>query len=127
MFPYFFSLSVQFDALNTKEDKISFWLNFGRYNMPNLKLGPLRCKNHLCTLIADNDKIAADYWTGGNDIEKEGSFKWLATDQPFVYTNWMIHQPDPAEQDCVEIRGVSNFKWHDDNCEHQHRFICEKP
>ncbi|XP_078329714.1 C-type lectin mosGCTL-1-like [Crassostrea virginica] len=76
---------------------------------------------------ADNDKIAADYWTGGNDIEKEGSFKWLATDQHFVYTYWMIHQPDPAEQDCVEIRGVSNFKWHDDNCEHQHRFICEKP
>ncbi|XP_061166262.1 perlucin-like [Saccostrea echinata] len=75
----------------------------------------------------DNDKVAADYWIGGNDIESEGNFKWIGSEQPFTFTYWMSGQPDPAEQDCVEIRGVSNFRWHDETCTHQHRFICEKP
>ncbi|XP_065945379.1 CD209 antigen-like protein C isoform X2 [Magallana gigas] len=69
----------------------------------------------------------ADYWTGGNDIEKERSFNWIGSHHPFAFTNWMTGQPDVSEQDCVEIRGISNFKWHDDNCNHQHLFICEKP
>ncbi|XP_062605099.1 perlucin-like [Saccostrea cucullata] len=75
----------------------------------------------------DNDKIAADYWIGGNDIEAEGQFKWIGSEQPFTFTYWMTGQPDPSEQDCVEIRGVNNFRWHDETCTHQHRFICEKP
>lgn len=77
-------------------------------------------------IYIDADKTAADYWTGGNDIESEGNFKWIGSEQPFTYTNWMTGQPDPAEQDCVEIRGVSNFKWHDETCNHSHLFICEK-
>lgn len=78
-------------------------------------------------MITDSDKSGADYWTGGNDIEKEGSFNWIGSHHPFAFTNWMTGQPDVSEQDCVEIRGTSNFKWHDENCNHQHLFICEKP
>lgn len=48
----------------------------------------------------------------------------METHRPFAFTNWMAGQPDVSEQKCVEIRGISNSKWHDENCYHQHLLIC---
>lgn len=41
-------------------------------------------------MIIDFDKLGVDYWTGGNDIEKEGSFNWIGFYYLFVFMNWMI-------------------------------------
>ncbi|XP_062599411.1 hepatic lectin-like [Saccostrea cucullata] len=75
----------------------------------------------------DSDKTTVRYWTGGNDIESEGNYYWIGTDQRLVYTNWNPGQPESDIEDCLSMLGSTNFQWHDVNCNFKEYFICEKP
>ncbi|XP_067396467.1 C-type lectin domain family 4 member G-like [Emydura macquarii macquarii] len=67
-----------------------------------------------------------NYWIGLNDIDKEGTFKWI--DHSSVsYRNWDQGEPndDHNREDCVHI--LKNGKWNDAPCGmNQDGWICEK-
>ncbi|XP_045464914.1 collectin-11-like [Harmonia axyridis] len=68
------------------------------------------------------------FWTSGNDLSAEGHFTWLATGEPFTYTNWKPSLPDNYDdEDCVELRnfGDGSYFWNDMKCMHSLNFICE--
>lgn len=52
---------------------------------------------------------------------------WESSKQLLNYTNWSPGQPDNAgnNEDCVEIRGLFNYKWNDHVCSLKKYFICE--
>nr|XP_034324874.1 perlucin-like protein isoform X2 [Crassostrea gigas] len=73
-----------------------------------------------------NNQNDVSYWLGGNDIEIEGVFKWVRSDQPLTYTDWSPGQPDDANgEDCMELRGAFQYHWNDLPCNIPHHFICE--
>ncbi|XP_052717087.1 perlucin-like protein [Crassostrea angulata] len=72
------------------------------------------------------DQNEVSYWLGGNDIEIEGVFKWVKSDQPLTYADWSPGQPDDANgEDCMELRGAFQYHWNDLPCNIPHHFICE--
>ncbi|XP_067417522.1 perlucin-like protein [Emydura macquarii macquarii] len=67
-----------------------------------------------------------NYWIGLNDIDKEGTFKWI-DDSSMSYRNWNQGEPNDAQsgEDCAYMYG--NGKWNDALCEiNQDGWICEK-
>ena len=69
------------------------------------------------------------FFTGGNDIEREGRWTFYHSKNPVTYRNWAGHQPDNNRnnEDCMELRinyGASN----DAPCNYPTvKFICEVP
>lgn len=95
-------------------------------------------------LVAAN--IAADAWTGANDVALEGRFRstnyttnngqrlWdgAATGAPYYarYTKWTSGQPGGgATEDCVAIVGSGSTRgqWDDRVCTQSRGFVCEVP
>ncbi|XP_067417521.1 low affinity immunoglobulin epsilon Fc receptor-like [Emydura macquarii macquarii] len=67
-----------------------------------------------------------NYWIGLNDINKEGTFKWI-DDSSVSYSNWNKGEPNnhPSDEDCVHMYGYG--KWNDASCGmNQDGWICEK-
>ncbi|XP_021340194.1 perlucin-like protein [Mizuhopecten yessoensis] len=67
------------------------------------------------------------FWLGGDDMSKEGEWRWTANGQPFSYTNWYPGEPNNYhDQDCLlaHIRGT-HFYWEDWNCTSNFNFVCE--
>ena len=67
------------------------------------------------------------YWTGLNDIAKEGVFVWT-NGWPITYTNWLRGNPNDwrHSQDCVDMR-TTNGLWNDYNCSMPTPYICMVP
>lgn len=69
-------------------------------------------------------------WTGGNDIETEGSYKWDHSNTNIHFTNWHPTEPSnliPDEaltRDCIDI--LRTGLWNDRPCSYLNSFICEK-
>ena len=69
-----------------------------------------------------------DFYTGGNDIEKEGKWTYWHSEMPVAFPNWRQGQPDNrgGREDCLTLRmnyGASN----DEFCGHKGKFVCEVP
>ncbi|XP_067396465.1 C-type lectin domain family 4 member G-like [Emydura macquarii macquarii] len=67
-----------------------------------------------------------NYWIGLNDINKEGTFKWI-DDSSVSYSNWNQGEPNDAGsgEDCVNMGG--DGKWKDASCAmNGDGWICEK-
>jgi len=72
------------------------------------------------------------FYTGGNDLETEGDFKWLdGTLVETSYTNWYPGEPTNAHQSehCIifydpAISGIANL-WNDVTCHQFVPAICE--
>ena len=61
------------------------------------------------------------YWTGLNDLAREGRFVWAESHQETDYFNWAVGQPDEEDSDtddCVwKAVTKDTFKgWHDSLC-----------
>ena len=64
-------------------------------------------------------------WLGGNDIEKEGTWKW-ADCTPWDYTFWGSNEPNNlGGEDCLHQR-ANPLKWNDYSCSLSDSFICSK-
>lgn len=83
------------------------------------------------TSSAENDVLAGeasrlgldDYFIGGSDAEKEGSWKWV-TGEPWSYTKWESGEPNNLnDEDYLAITKQGN--WNDLSLGHQAGFICE--
>lgn len=61
---------------------------------------------------------------GINDIQTEGSFKYLNGD-PIIYSNWQQGEPnnDKGRENCVEV--LVNGKWNDRPCGERRLILCE--
>merc|ERR1712012_631702 len=71
-------------------------------------------------------------WLGGNDIEKEGTWKW-ADCTPWDYTFWASSEPNNEKggEDCLhqltnpsEYGGYLHWKWNDSKCSNKFSFLC---
>lgn len=68
------------------------------------------------------------FWTGGNDKQSDGQFKWAATGQGMTYTNWAskYHNKGADGRDCVFYELLDGkWKWDDYQCDNQEYAICE--
>lgn len=68
-----------------------------------------------------------DAWTGGNDFENEGEFRW-SSGSPFSgYTKWGVNNPDNygGSENCVHLINYS-FAWNDNYCGAKKQCVCEK-
>jgi hypothetical protein len=69
-------------------------------------------------------------WLGGNDLEKEGKWRWSGDDSKLSYKSWDINSIQPnggTNENCLSIRGTMyNGKWSDDFCSNVLRFVCKK-
>ncbi|XP_013380382.1 perlucin-like [Lingula anatina] len=63
---------------------------------------------------------------GGNDLAKEGDWRWISTGKPMQYTNWTPGMPDNSGnyEHCVTM--LDSGKWNDLGCDYvEDGFFCE--
>ncbi len=50
-----------------------------------------------------------DYWTGGNDIETEGQFRWTWSGKKISFAKWALFQPNnnQGREDCIALVGMN--------------------
>uniref|UniRef100_A0A8C3XT66 C-type lectin domain-containing protein n=1 Tax=Chelydra serpentina TaxID=8475 RepID=A0A8C3XT66_CHESE len=71
-------------------------------------------------IVVRHNKAA---YVGINDIETEGSFKYLSG-EAIGYSNWAGGEPNNlGTEDCVEI--YSDGRWNDKSCHEKRLIICE--
>ncbi|XP_022312082.2 asialoglycoprotein receptor 2-like isoform X2 [Crassostrea virginica] len=69
-------------------------------------------------------------WTGGNDLQTEGHYKWDWSDSTLTFTNWQVTEPslgDPDladRKDCIDV--MRDGRWNDRQCHYLNSYICEK-
>lgn len=69
-------------------------------------------------------------WTGGNDLDVEGQYRFDHSNTLLSYTNWHPNEPSLAvpnealDRDCIDV--LSNGQWNDRPCSFQTSVICEK-
>ncbi|KAJ8300834.1 hypothetical protein KUTeg_022353, partial [Tegillarca granosa] len=66
------------------------------------------------------------FWIGGSDVEVEGEYKWMKSDQRFTFTDWSGTGPSNSggHEDCVHI-APDTFQWNDIDCSTKLFYICE--
>ena len=66
-------------------------------------------------------------WIGGNDIEKEGTWKWPKACYPWKATFWASGEPNNwGNEDCMEMRIGNKGRWNDRLCSAKNNFICSQ-
>ncbi|XP_062567794.1 galactose-specific lectin nattectin-like [Saccostrea cucullata] len=69
-------------------------------------------------------------WTGGNDRDTEGVFKWSHSKNTFQFTNWNTKEPSIGSLDvgsyenCLSLLPVGY--WNDALCSWKFDFLCER-
>ncbi|XP_035002940.2 macrophage mannose receptor 1 isoform X2 [Hippoglossus stenolepis] len=75
--------------------------------------------------ILKNFKVTDTLWIGLRQSRVFGF--WIWSDRGVTYSNWENNQtPEmPLSQNCG-VFNVTNSKWRDENCLHEHPFLCEE-
>ena len=84
-------------------------------------------RNFIKDYIGESQSGVGKVWTGFNDKEEEGVFKW--TDgKSSTYRAWATGEPNSYTDDenCVEIYVQAN-KWNDVPCSRSSPFLCKIP
>ncbi|XP_052695644.1 low affinity immunoglobulin epsilon Fc receptor-like [Crassostrea angulata] len=69
-------------------------------------------------------------WTGLNDLDIEGQYRWDHSNTPLNFSNWYpgqpsLERPDQAlDRDCIDM--FRNGAWNDRFCSFLNLVICEK-
>ena len=68
------------------------------------------------------------FWIGVDDLAEEGVFKYESDESPVTYTDWQPGMPDNYDNNehCVEISGLLNYRWNDQDCSAVLPSVCEK-
>ena len=84
---------------------------------------------NIFTALLDPPSTKRNFWLGGSDRQREGTYIWYATGQALVFSDWDRgnNQPNNAhgDQDCIRY-GFSARAWYDDQCNALRGTICEK-
>ena len=69
------------------------------------------------------------FWTGGNDIDREGTFVYYNSKKPVPSNFWTRGMPDDnkGNEDCVEIRLSFGSGINDWVCTRSGKYVCELP
>ncbi|GFS21145.1 C-type mannose receptor 2-like [Elysia marginata] len=72
---------------------------------------------------------ATRFYTGANDLDQEGTFRFWNSNRPVVYENWSFLAPNNYEgvQHCVEMNPLDDYKFNDMFCQLLSKYICEGP
>lgn len=113
---------------------LSWYASFENCARQGLQLATVNTRNEQYLLEKTIKKAGMErvsFWLGGTDLSLEGRFVWMATGEPFVYTNWLLpYQPDNNEniEHCVHIWPdlTNTTVWNDAPCHHGKYFICEE-
>ncbi|BFZ21775.1 hypothetical protein BsWGS_24814 [Bradybaena similaris] len=71
---------------------------------------------------------ASQVWIGANDMVEEGKFRWLSNNEPVGdVPYWRPGQPNnlAAGEHCVEMVGILNYVWADEECQYLNKYACE--
>ena len=71
-------------------------------------------------------KIGLNIWIGLNDVKKEGQYVWTDGTE-YSFKNWSPGEPNNQhnKEDCVHMTNHWQWKWNDNTCSHQMKFICK--
>ena len=58
-----------------------------------------------------------DWWTGLNDKQQEGTYRWSYSNQIATYFSWFSGQPSGSSSDEVVLYANRNYDWADICCE----------
>lgn len=102
----------------------------------------LKCLTSQADLVIINDQMEQPfirnakkvglYWIGLTDKDEEGAWKWVNGSKVQPETFWNCNQPDNSGgiEHCATVGSYEEcgypMDWNDDECEEQHKFICEK-
>ncbi|XP_048751418.2 macrophage mannose receptor 1-like [Ostrea edulis] len=68
-------------------------------------------------------------WTGGNDVDVEGQYRWSYSNVPITFYAWKVGEPSLGSPKGAEIRDCIDLlrtgKWNDRPCSYLNPFICE--
>ncbi|XP_025759488.1 C-type lectin domain family 4 member E-like isoform X3 [Oreochromis niloticus] len=78
-------------------------------------------------VVIDSPEEQKRTWIGLNDIEQEGTWKWV-DGTPLTLKYWASGQPDNAfpKENCAHIRFYENTSWNDFPCQNSLQWVCEK-
>lgn len=74
-------------------------------------------------MILENAWISssgAQLWIGPH----RGGWSWK-TQEPFVYTNWFVNEPDSPMQGCIMMNKTMDWMWSDEMCISYAFFVCQ--
>jgi len=70
-----------------------------------------------------------EMWTGGNDIEEEGKWKWDGNNNSFSFDKWAYPEPNgDVTENCLLIiqrTGNPSFTWNDGTCDTIMLYMCQ--
>ncbi|GFR67901.1 C-type lectin [Elysia marginata] len=81
-------------------------------------------------LVEHLEKIDGErFFTGGNDIHKEGVWRFWHSNRPLRFSNWLKGTPDNNNnnQHCLELLPLHGLQFNDVPCFKKGKFICEGP
>jgi len=86
--------------------------------------------NAILATVPDTDantfikaKLSGNSWIGGNDLTKEGNWKWINGDG-WGFENWKNgNDINNKNEDCAYMAS-SNGKWQDDECTKKMHYVC---
>lgn len=57
-------------------------------------------------------------------LQNLGTYTWMNTVWPVIYTDWAAGEPSVNTGGCVSINSTTG-KWHTANCTEKHAFVCK--
>ena len=81
---------------------------------------------YLQYLIAQNYSLWG-VWIGGNDLDKEGIWKWVGSGDPVPYSGWYCGEPNnrKGNQNCMVISIGYKGRFDDTMCDGEFSYFCE--
>lgn len=70
---------------------------------------------------------AGNVWVGGNDLQVEGDWRWVASNAQLQYREWQQGEPNNnhGNEHCLELTRFLGYKWTDRECNFRNAFVCE--
>ncbi|XP_063436564.1 macrophage mannose receptor 1-like [Mytilus trossulus] len=67
-------------------------------------------------------------WVGANDIDQEGTWRWIYDNTTVDFTNWSNeeHNNYNGNENCADIAKSRSYKWNDRSCTSLLRYMCER-
>ncbi|CAG2186837.1 unnamed protein product [Mytilus edulis] len=80
----------------------------------------------LQSVMLDNNMD--NIWIGANDIDQEGTWRWIYDKTTVEFTNWSKEEPNNynGNENCADMAKRRSYKWNDRSCTSLLRYICER-
>ncbi len=85
---------------------------------------------HVISLLHNNNEYEKKFgsvWVAGNDIAREGVWKWAPENVPInIFLFWSTAQPDSGKnENCLELRAPYEYRLNDLDCRTKLTLLCQ--